>query len=134
MHSAAFQIECRVYFEDTDSGGVVYHANYLKFMERARSDWLAEYGCLPQQPVDKWGMIFVVRSLTLEFLKPARLGDLLKVSVEPDLIKGASMFISQTVLNERDEVLVRGKFRIACIDTSSFKVQRIPEQLRRIMI
>ena len=125
--------EYRVYFEDTDSGGVVYHANFLKFMERARSDWLAEFGCLPSQPADQWGVIFAVRSLTLEFLKPARLGDLLKVSVRPDSVLGASLLISQTILDEGSEVLVRGNFRIACIDSSNFKVQRIPLELRRML-
>lgn len=122
-----------MYFEDTDSGGVVYHANFLKFMERARSDWLAVYGCLPSQPADRWGVIFAVRSLTLEFLKPARLGDMLKVSVHLDSVQGASISISQTILNEGGEVLVRGSFRIACIDNTKFKVQRIPLELRRML-
>ncbi len=131
--SAAFWSQYRVYFEDTDAGGVVYHSNFLKFMERARTDWLATLGCLPQQPADRWGIIFAVRSLTLDILKPARLGDLLKVSVEPNLIRGASILISQMIVNEQDEVLVRAKFRIACIDSSKFKVQRIPLQLRRML-
>ena len=131
--TASFHSQYRVYFEDTDAGGVVYHANYLKFMERARSDWLAKSGCLPQQPADRWGVIFAVRSLTMEFFRPARLGDLLQVSVELDSIQGASMRISQKVFNEQGTVLAHGNFRIACIDSSKFKVQRIPAQLRRIL-
>lgn len=133
MSSAVFFSEYRVYFEDTDSGGVVYHANYLKFMERARSDWLAEFGCLPSQPADQWGVIFAVHSLTLEFLKPAHLGDMLTVSVQPDSVSGASIFISQTILNEEGEALVRGRFRIACLHRSDFKVRRIPQELRRML-
>ncbi len=133
LPTVAYRSEYRVYFEDTDAGGVVYHANFLKFMERARSDWLACCGCLPQQPADRWGVIFAVRSLTMECLKPAHLGDLLRVSVVPKSIRGASMLISQEIVNEQGEILVRGNFRIACIDSSQFKVQRIPEQLRRLL-
>ena len=133
LTAVAYRAEYRVYFEDTDAGGVVYHANFLKFMERARSDWLANCGCLPQQPTDCWGVIFAVRSLTMECLKPARLGDLLKVSVEPKSIRGASMLILQEIIDEQGEILVRGNFRIACLDSSKFKVQRIPEQLRRLL-
>ncbi len=133
MSGAAHYSKYRVYFEDTDAGGVVYHANFLKFMERARSDWLASFGCLPQQPADRWGVIFAVRSVTLDIQQPARLGDLLKVSVEPDSIRGASISVSQTIFNEAGDRLVRGTFRIACIDRAKFKVKRIPEELRRML-
>ena len=128
-----FTSKYRVYFEDTDSGGVVYHANYLRFMERARSDWLANVGCLPQQPKDRWGIIFAVRSVNLEFFKPARLGDLLRVTVVPDSVRGASISVSQTITNEADVNLVQAKLRIACIDYSNFKIQRMPEELRRML-
>jgi len=131
--AAAFISEFRVYFEDTDAGGVVYHANFLKFMERARSDWLAQNGCLPQQPADRWGVIFAVRWLAMDFLQPAHLGDLIRVSVELDSISGASMRISQIVFDERGDELVHGTFRIACIDSAKFKVKRIPAQLRRLL-
>ncbi len=133
LSCSVFYSRYRVYFEDTDAGGVVYHANFLRFMERARSDWLAGFGCLPQQPVDRWGVIFAVRSATLEFQRPAHLGDLLKVSVELDSIKGASLSISQTIISEAGETLVCARFRIACMDCSRFKVQRIPNELRRML-
>lgn len=133
LSQKAFISKFRVYFEDTDAGGVVYHANYLRFMERARSDWLASVGCLPQQPKDRWGVIFAVRSVNLEFFKPARLGDLLRVTVEPDSVRGASITLSQTIANEEDAILVQANFRIACIDSSNFRVQRMPEQLRRML-
>lgn len=133
LSQKAFISKYRVYFEDTDAGGVVYHANYLRFMERARSDWLASVGCLPQQPNDRWGVIFAVRSVNLEFFKPARLGDLLRVTVEPDSVRGASITVSQTITDEADVILVQAKFRIACIDYSKFRVQRMPEDLRRML-
>ena len=133
LSQKAFISRYRVYFEDTDAGGVVYHANYLRFMERARSDWLASVGCLPQQPKDQWGVIFAVRSVNLEFFKPARLGDLLRVTVEPDSVRGASIAVSQTIANEADVILVQAKFLIACMNYSEFRVQRMPEDLRRML-
>ena len=123
----------RVYYEDTDAGGVVYHANYLKFMERARTDWLASFGCMPQQPADSWGIIFAIRHVTLDFVKPARLGDSIRVSVRLDAIRGASMEISQSISGVQGE-LVRGRFRIACVDAENLAVRRIPGELKDKLI
>ncbi len=128
MSYADFISKFRVYYEDTDAAGVVYHANYLKFMERARTEWLASLGCQPQQPADRWGVIFAVRSVTLEFVKPAQLGNILEVSVTPDRIRGASMDILQKVVNDQ-QTLVCGKFRIACIDAVRLSACRIPKDL-----
>ena len=132
--SVRFCAEYRVYYEDTDAGGVVYHANYLKFMERARSDWLAEHGCLPQQPEDDWGVIFAVHSMSMVFLKPARLGQNLSVSCLLDSIDGASFRISQAICDDNRDILVRAKFRIVCVDSETFRVARIPTELRRRLI
>lgn len=129
MSIANFCSSYRVYYEDTDAGGVVYHANYLGFMERARTDWLTSLGCTPQQPTDKWGIIFAVRSAFVDYLRPARLGDLLKVSVSLDSIHGASMNISQCVAADHG-VLVRGEFRIACLDAEKLTVRRLPAELK----
>jgi len=128
--SGHYASKIRVYYEDTDAGGVVYHANYLKFMERCRSDWLATKGCKPQQPTDEWGVILAVRSLQLEYFRPARLGDLLEVSVIPESIGGASVFLSQTISGEKG-LLAEGRFKIACLDVKSFKPCRIPDELKR---
>ena len=128
MSCADFISKFRVYYEDTDAAGVVYHANYLKFMERARTEWLASLGCLPQQPTDRWGVIFAVRSVTLDFVKPAQLGSILEVSVTPNKIRGASMDILQKVVNDQ-QTLVFGKIRIACIDSVRFSACRIPKDL-----
>ncbi|MDE0310011.1 MAG: YbgC/FadM family acyl-CoA thioesterase [Acidiferrobacterales bacterium] len=134
MSCTDFVSKFRVYYEDTDAAGVVYHANYLKFMERARTEWLASLGCLPQQPADRWGVIFAVRSVTMEFVKPARLGNILEVTVTPERIRGASMDILQKVVNDQ-QTLVRGSFRIACIDAIRFGVCRIPTDLvKRIQL
>ena len=128
MSCADFVSRFRVYYEDTDAAGVVYHANYLKFMERARTEWLASLGCLPQQPTDQWGVIFAVRSVTLEFLKPAHLGNILEVSVSINRIRGASLDILQTVETDR-QMLVSGNFRIACVDAVRMCACRIPKNL-----
>ena len=128
MSCADFVSRFRVYYEDTDAAGVVYHANYLKFMERARTEWLASLGCLPQQPTDQWGVIFAVRSVTLEFLKPAHLGNILEVSVRINRIRGASLDILQTVETDR-QMLVSGNFRIACVDAVRMCACRIPKDL-----
>ena len=132
MSSEEFFSNFRVYYEDTDAAGVVYHANYLNFMERARTDWFASLGYKPQQPKDLFGIIFAVRSACLDFIKPAKLGDLLRVSVTPDSIRGASMTISQTISGERG-LLVRGSFRIASLDAVRLTVRRIPADLKQRM-
>ena len=128
MSCADFVSRFRVYYEDTDAAGVVYHANYLKFMERARTEWLASLGCLPQQPTDQWGVIFAVRSVTLDFLKPAYLGNILEVSVRSNRIRGASLEILQTVETDQ-QMLVSGNFRIACVDAVRMCARRIPKDL-----
>ena len=128
MSCADFVSRFRVYYEDTDAAGVVYHANYLKFMERARTEWLASLGCLPQQPTDQWGVIFAVRSVTLDFFKPAYLGNILEVSVRSNRIRGASLEILQTVETDQ-QMLVSGNFRIACVDAVRMCARRIPKDL-----
>ncbi len=119
----------RVYFEDTDAGGVVYHASYLRFMERSRTDWLAEFCCQPNQPADLWGVIMAVRSAQLEYLRPARLGDLLTVSVALEAMRGASLYLSQAVHRDAS-LLVQAEFKIACVDAQRLAPRRIPAELR----
>ena len=87
----AFTITVRIYYEDTDAGGVVYYANYLKFLERCRSEWLRSIGHDQTDLLRDPGIAFVVRSINLEFLKPARLDDLLTVSLEVALMKITSI-------------------------------------------
>jgi acyl-CoA thioester hydrolase len=127
-----FSWPVRVYYEDTDSGGVVYHANYLNFMERARTEWLRSLGF--EQPLlqTDLGIIFVVHSMALAFKKPAYFNDLLAVNSE--LIKmghGSIEFLQRIMRN--DVLLVEAKVKLACVDAGSFKPLAIPVAIKQAM-
>lgn len=119
----------RVYFEDTDSGGVVYYANYLKFMERARTEWLRAHGFEQPELVRDFGVMFVVRSVAIEYLCPARFNDTLRVSVVPEKIGRGSIQFSQVI--ERDTRLAEAKVTIVCVSSQEFKPVRIPTAIRQ---
>ena len=124
----------RVYYEDTDSGGVVYYANYLKFMERARSEWLRSLGLEQDQLIDEFGVMFAVRSVTLDYRAPARFNDALEVSVMP-LKKGrASLIFEQQVVRHGVEtrhphLLCEGQIKIACLDSRTLRPRPIPDSV-----
>jgi acyl-CoA thioester hydrolase len=125
----------RVYYEDTDFSGVVYHANYLRFMERGRTNYLrllgADHRALFEAAQDEApGFAFVVRSMTLEFLKPARMDDVLQVTTVPEEVKGASITVMQQVL-KGDDPLVEARVRVAFV--SGGKARPIPKPLRVAM-
>ena len=120
-----FSLPVRVYYEDTDAGGVVYHSNYLNFMERARTEWLRALGFEQDQLRDREGVLFAVRAVTVDFLKPARFNDALSVSVRLGKHGAASLALAQTI-ERGDEVLSRGDVRIACLDASRFQPCPIP--------
>ena len=133
---ADFVWPVRVYYEDTDNGGVVYYANYLKFMERARTEWLRGRGIEQDQVLDAHGAIFAVRSVAVDYRKPARFNQLLAVSAAVVEAGRASIVFEQEVClttdkGERGEVLCRGQVKIACLDAASFKPCAIPENVRR---
>ncbi|MCK4950242.1 MAG: tol-pal system-associated acyl-CoA thioesterase [Gammaproteobacteria bacterium] len=125
----------RIYYEDTDSGGVVYYANYLKYMERARTEWLRSLGFEQDQLINEQGVIFAVRSINVEYKKPARFNDLLQVSAELIERGGASLTFRQNVVNENkdnpeaDQLLCSGQIRIACLDAEKMHPCPIPEQI-----
>lgn len=120
-----FQWPVRVYYEDTDAGGVVYYANYLKFMERARTEWLRALGFDQDVLRREWGVIFVVRSVEAEYLRPARFNDTLQVSVNLCEMRKASFAFSQRV--SRDHLtLCDAKVRIVCVAGSDFRPRAIP--------
>jgi acyl-CoA thioester hydrolase len=120
----------RVYWEDTDAGGVVYHANYLRFLERARSEWLRSQGVAQQRLRDEHGVMFVVRDLSIQFLAPARLDDELHVIVESFTRRSASIGFAQCILRPADgAILVSARVRAACIDAASYRPCRIPDLL-----
>ncbi len=118
----------RVYWEDTDAGGVVFYANYLKFFERARTEWLRALGFSQHRLREETGAIFVVSETSLRYLRPARLDDQLVVSVQLHEAGRASMVIDQQA-HRGDELLAEGRIRIGCVDGTSFKPCRIPAPL-----
>jgi acyl-CoA thioester hydrolase len=130
--SAKFVWPVRVYYEDTDAGGVVYHANYLRYMERARNEWLRDMGHPVEQIVEQEKKLFVVRSLEMKFVRPAKLSDELSVSAEVVLVKKASMQLRQEVrrgVGESGELLVSAMIELAMVDSERFRPVRLPEFL-----
>ena len=130
----AFTIPVRIYYEDTDAGGVVYYANYLKFLERCRTEWLREIGHDQADLLRDPGIAFVVRSVSLEYLKPARLDELLSVSLEVEKITRSQIFFRQHIrrLNAEDgwDELINGKIQIVCVNAAEMKITSIPNPLR----
>ncbi|WP_367026336.1 tol-pal system-associated acyl-CoA thioesterase [Methylococcus sp. ANG] len=116
----------RVYYEDTDAGGVVYYANYLKFMERARTEWLRALGFEQDRLREELGVVFAVRSVQAEYLKPARFNDALLVSAELVEARPASFGFVQRVMRE-DATLCEGRVRIVCLAADSFRPQAVPD-------
>lgn len=120
----------RVYYEDTDSGGVVYYANYLKFMERARTEWLRSLGFEQDRLAEQEGTIFAVRRAEVDFISPARFNDVLEVRVGIVGRKRASMTFRQEIINTSNgRILCSGKVQIACIDAATFRPRPIPESV-----
>ena len=124
----AFQWPVRVYYEDTDLGGVVYYANYLKFMERARTEWLRALGVEQTVLAAKHQVIFVVRSIALEYLRPAAFNDELVVTVELEAVGAGQILLVQRI-NRGAEELATARVRIACVNTATFRPVRIPNNL-----
>ncbi len=123
-----FSWTVRVYFEDTDSGGVVYYANYLKFAERARTEWLRSLGYEQTDLAQELGVIFVVRSFAIEYLKPARFNDVLQVSVELIKVGAGQIELVQRVLRY-DELVASCAVKIVCVDCNRMRAVRIPKTL-----
>jgi acyl-CoA thioester hydrolase len=123
---STFSWPVRVYYEDTDLGGVVYYANYLKFLERARTEWLRARGFEQNTLAAVHGVMFIVRSIALDYRKPARFNDELDVTVEPREIGASRIALHQLVRREKED-LVAAKVEIACVNTATFRPVRIPE-------
>lgn len=120
----------RVYWEDTDAGGVVFYANYLKFFERARTEWLRSKGIGQRALQDETGLIFVVADVSLRYLAPARLDDLLTVSVEVLEAGAASLTLRQQAWFG-DTLLTEGRVRVGCVQADSLRPARIPANVRQ---
>ena len=119
----------RVYYEDTDSGGVVYHANYLRFYERARTEMLRTMGYEQDQLVVEKNVIFAVRSMQIDYLQPAKFNELLHVSAEVCKYGAASLTFNQKI-TRGDETLSTAVVRIACLDASLLRPKVIPQELK----
>ena len=118
----------RVYYEDTDSGGVVYYANYLKFMERARTEWLRTTGYEQDELIAKENVIFAVRSVQAEYLSPARFNEELLVCTEV-IKKGKASITMEQNIKRKNEVLCKAVIKIASLNAQSFKPVAIPGDL-----
>jgi acyl-CoA thioester hydrolase len=123
----------RVYYEDTDAGGVVFYANYLKFFERARTEMLRAIGYEQDQLLTVEGIIFVVRFVQVDYLSPARFNEQLQVSAKVSLAKKAS-FTFQQDITRGDDVLCKGSVRIACLDAKTMRPRAIPETLFKAIL
>ena len=123
--SRPFSWAVRVYHEDTDGSGRVYHANYLRFLERARTEWLRSAGFEQTDLAVRHNVVFVVRSLAIEYVKPASFNDELNVTVEPGQVTGGRIELTQRI-TRRDEELASASVCIVCVNTASFRPVRIP--------
>ncbi len=127
--SKIFSLPVRVYFQDTDAGGVVYHASYLNFMERARTEWLRSHGYSNAGLMKEFGSVFVVRSIKLDYFKPALLDDLLDVTAQIKDIGRSRMSLLHTV-RRGAELLTEAEVHLVYISLESFKPVSVPELLR----
>ncbi len=123
-----FSIPIRVYYEDTDAGGLVYYANYLKFMERARTEWLRRLGFEQDALSAEEGVIFAVRAVKVDFYKPGRFNDLLQATVNIRRRGGASLTLKQEV-QRNSTTLCEAEVKLACLDARSFSPRPIPNRV-----
>jgi acyl-CoA thioester hydrolase len=127
-NSVPFCLAVRVYWEDTDAGGIVFYANYLKYFERARTEWLRALGLGQRALRDLTGAIFIVSDTRVRFLAPARLDDLLQVTAAPGQTGRATMTVTQQAWRGT-ELLAEGDIRIGCVDAATLRPRRFPDLL-----
>lgn len=126
-----FRWPVRVYYEDTDAGGIVYHANYLRFLERARSERLRGLGFELDQLQREHGILFAVRSMEVDFRRPARFNEMLWVTAELEDLRHASLYFRQAVRRGEDETLCTAKVRVVCLAEGQFRPRALPDFLVR---
>jgi len=125
-----FHWPIRVYYEDTDAGGVVYHSNYLKFMERARTEWLRAIGFSQERLQKRQRILFVVADISIRFRKPARFDEELNVLSTIKNMNAASLNFIQTITNARYEKVCSAEVTVACLQMDSFRPCRIPDNIK----
>lgn len=128
MSAQEFSLPLRVYIEDTDAGGIVYYVNYLKFMERARTEFMRNLG-FGKDFIFNHDLMFVVRDAAVKYLKPAQLDDQLEATARIATLGGASIIFEQTVRRDGED-LARGELTIACVDRSGVSPRRIPKDMK----
>ena len=124
-----YEWRTRVYWEDTDGGGVVYYANYLKFMERARTEWLRSMGHSQSELAEKHGYVFAVAEVKVNYRKPARLDDELRITCVP-VPEGRASIRFQQIIARGDVVLTEGEVRVACVDSKTFRPRALPDFIK----
>lgn len=127
-----FDFPQRIYFEDTDAGGVVYHAQYIKFLERARTEWLRHLGFNNSDLERRYKMLFIVSEVAAEFVKPARLDDSVVISVAIENLGRVRCTFQQEIRRD-DELLVKARVVVASVSADSFKPIEIPPDVRKKM-
>lgn len=128
MTEPTYALPLRVYWEDTDAGGVVFYANYLKFFERARTEWLRTLGFEQQRLKHEARLIFIVVSAQIRYLAPARLDDVLAVNVRLAHTGPASLMLDQQA-RRGETLLAAGRVRIGCVDADTWRPRRLPDPL-----
>ncbi len=118
----------RVYYEDTDAGGVVYYANYLKFTERARTEWLRNHGFEQTDLAQVYGVVFVVRAFAIEYLRPARFNDALQVTVELIKVGAGQIDLVQRVMRGHEE-LATAQVKVVCVRLATMRPVRLPREV-----
>jgi acyl-CoA thioester hydrolase len=124
-----FTWKVRVYYEDTDAGGVVFYANYLRFMERARTEWLRSIGFEHETLINEHGILFAVRSVTIDYKRPAHLDDLISITSQLISNRGASIKFRQLIKNGADELLAQAEVKVACLNATTMKASPMPKEL-----
>ncbi len=131
-NESRFSWPTRIYWEDTDAGGVVYHARYVAFMERARTEWMRALGYGQEAMRCGDGQVFVVRAMSLDFLKPAKLDDALTTTVELLQCRRASLLMAQAVMRD-DQVLATAQVRLAAVGARDFRPQALDDTLYAVL-
>ena len=127
-HATAFRWPVRIYWEDTDAAGIVFYANYLKFFERARTEWLRSLGFEQEQLRAEAGLGFVVTDTSLHYRQPARLDDVLEVTLQVAHIGLASMTVAQQA-RRAGRLLAEGTIRVGCVELGTFRPRRVPDDI-----
>ncbi|ORU92934.1 MAG: acyl-CoA thioesterase [Cycloclasticus sp. symbiont of Bathymodiolus heckerae] len=131
MMQNVHQWPTRIYYEDTDMQGIVYYANYLKYLERARTEFLREKGFEQDELISEQGVAFAVRAIQMDYLKPAKFNDELLVTTEVAEVKRASLIFHQTIVRaqSKHEIINKAVIKVACLDAQSMKVKAIPPMM-----